>query len=258
MLGCEFSGEVAGLGDGVDEFVVGDRVFAFKDDDYGFGGHAEYTLMPVAGMIARVPEQISASHAAAALEGAHYALHGIRAAEIAAHHNVLINGATGAIGSSALQLIKDIGARVTAVCATEHIDTVKALGADVVVDYRRQDFTTLEESFDVVFDAVGKSTAAKCRSLLRERGSYLSTELGPYCQNPLLAILSKIRGNRNVLFPLPVNRKEDAELLRDKMQAGAYLPLLDKSYALDQVAEAFHYVETGMKTGNVVIAIADG
>jgi len=257
VLGCEFTGEIVKIGTGVTEFVAGDRVFAFKDDDYGFGGHAEYTAMPVAGMIAKVPHNISVEHAAAALEGAHYALGGIRAAGITDHHNVLVNGATGAIGSSAVQLIKDIGARVTAVCATEHLDLIKSLGADAVVDYKREDFTRLSDTFDVVFDAVGKSTAGKCRPILRDGGTYLSTELGPWCQNPMLALLSKIRGNRAVLFPVPENRKEDAEYLQSRLQSGAYKPLIDQSYSLDAVEDAFHYVETGMKVGNVVISISE-
>ncbi len=257
VLGCEFTGEIVGVGTKAAGFSIGERVFAFKDDDYGFGGHAEFTVMPVAGMIAKVPDNVGIEQAASALEGAHYALHYIRAAGITDQHSVLINGATGAIGSAALQLIKDIGARVTAVCATEHVEVIRALGADKVVDYKRDDFTKLTETFDVVFDAVGKSTSGQCRSVLREGGTYMSTELGPYCQNPLLAIVSKLRGNRSDLFPLPQNLNEDAVLLRDKMQSGAYLPLVDKIYQLDEVADAFRYVETGMKLGNVVISIGD-
>lgn len=257
VLGCEFSGQVVATGDRVTEFQVGDRVFAFKDDDFGFGGHAEYTTMPVAGMVAKVPTNISTEQAAAALEGAHYALHYIRAAGITDRHAVLINGATGAIGSAALQLIRDIGAKVTAVCATEHVELVRAMGADAVVDYQQEDFTALDKTFDVVFDAVGKSTAGKCRKLLRNGGTYMSTELGPFCQNPLLAILSRIRGDRKVLFPLPENLKADAGLIRDKLQSGAFVPLVDRSYTLAEVADAFRYVETGMKVGNVVIAVGE-
>lgn len=255
VLGCEFAGEVVAVGTNVKEFSNADRVFAFKDDDYGFGGHAEYTVMPVEGMIAKIPDSVTSLQAAAALEGAHYALHYIRAARITSEDSVLVNGATGAIGSAAVQLIREMGARVTAVCATEHVELIERLGANEVIDYKRQDFTELAETFDVVFDAVGKSTSARCRRLLREGGSYMSTEPGPWWQNAWLGVLSKILRSRKVLFPLPRNLKEDATLLQAKMQDGSFLPLIDKTFRLEEVAEAFRYVETGMKVGNVVIKI---
>ena len=254
-LGCEFAGEIVKVGRGVARFAVGDRVFAFKDDDHGFGGHAEFTSMPTTGMIAQVPQHMSYREAAPGLEGAHYALHYIRAARIERGAAVLVNGATGAIGSAAVQILAHLGAKVTAVCAGEHRDCVHDLGASTVIDYRQQDFTTLTDTFDVVFDAVGKSTWFTCRQLLGRDGIYLSTELGPYCQNPLLALFFRIRGSNRVLFPLPTNCTEDAVYLASLMQRGAYRPLIDRDYSLDDIVGAFEYVETGMKTGNVVINI---
>lgn len=256
ILGCEFAGEVVRLGEGAEGFSLGDRVVAFKDDDYGFGGHAEYTTMSTEGMIARIPAHLSYTEAAPAFEGAHYALHYIRAAELKAGESVLINGATGAIGSAALQMIKHMGIRVVAVCAAEHADTIKALGADRVIDYTREDFTQCGEAFDLVFDAVGKSHFFRCRKLLGSDGIYASTELGPYWQNPFLALWSKWFGRRRVLFPLPVNLKSDAEYLCDLMDKKVYRPLIDVTYPLDSISEAYQYVETGMKTGNVVIQIS--
>lgn len=255
VLGCEFAGEIISCGDGVSEFGIGDRVMGFKDDDFGFGGHAEYTCVPVSAMLARIPERFSYQQAAPALEGAHYALHYIRAAGVCAGQSVLINGATGAIGSAALQIVKQLGARAVAVCETKHVSTLKSLGADRVIDYTRQDFTQCDETFDFVFDAVGKSTFFRCRQLLHPRGFYASSELGPWSQNPFLALWTKWFGKRTVLFPIPVNRKEDAEYLCALMNDGHYTPLLDKSYTLNEIADAYRYVETGMKTGNVVIRV---
>lgn len=255
ILGCEFAGEVIGVGSEVDAYKTGDRVFGFKDDDFGFGGHAEYTTMPVTGMLTHIPHHLSFAQAAPALEGAHYALHYIRAANISAQHSVLINGASGAIGSAALQLIKHLGAHVTAVCSTANIDKVEALGADAVVDYRKQDFTQLNQQFDVVFDSVGKRTFGQCKGIMKPHGVYMSTELGPYWQNPFLALISRFYGKQRVLFPMPDNVIEDAVFLGDLMQKRSYQPLIDRVYLLDEIADAYTFVETGMKTGNVVINI---
>jgi len=256
ILGCEFAGEVVQTGGDVTEFAPGDRVFGFKDDDFGFGGHAEYTAMSASGMIAKIPPQFSFEQAAPALEGAHYALHYIRATGIRAGHTVLINGASGAIGSAAVQIVKHLGAHVTAVCAGKHLEKIVALGADTVVDYEQVDFTTLDQHFDVIFDAVGKSTFGKCRHLLGEHGIYASTELGPFAQNPILALGSRWFGKKKVMFPLPVNSKEDAIYIRDLMAEGHFRPLLDSTRPLTDIVEAFEYVETGMKLGNVVIRIS--
>lgn len=253
ILGCEFAGEVVDVGSEAHGYKIGDRVFGFKDDDFGFGGHAEYTAMPVAGMLAHIPDHLSFEQAAPALEGAHYALHYIRAANISAQHSVLINGATGAIGSSALQIIKHLGAHVTAVCPTANIEQVKALGADVVIDYQKQDFTQLDQQFDVVFDAVGKSTFGRCRRIIKPRGVYMSSELGPYWQNPFLALLTRFYGEKRVLFPLPDNVSADATFLSELMEKRAYQPLIDRTYPLDEIIDAYRFVETGMKVGNVVV-----
>jgi NADPH:quinone reductase-like Zn-dependent oxidoreductase len=256
VLGCEFAGKVVDCGNQVADFHIGDRVVGFKDDDFGFGGHAEYTCIPATAMISRFPDSISYEQAAPTLEGAHYALHYIRAAGVKAGDSVLINGATGAIGSAAVQIVKHLGARVVAVCETKHIATVSSLGADRVIDYTQEDFTQCSERFSFVFDAVGKSTFFRCRSLLNEYGCYASSELGPWSQNPLLALWTRRFGKRKVLFPIPVNRQSDAAYLCDLVQRGHYTPLLDRSYPLDDIANAYRYVETGMKTGNVVVAVA--
>ncbi len=257
ILGCEFAGEVVEVGEGVKEFAVGSRVIGFKDDDFGFGGHAEFTVMPMTdkGMIAKIPERFSYEEAAPGFEGSHYALHYIRAAKISKEHAVLVNGATGAIGSAAVQIIKHLGAHVTAVCAGEHVELARSLGADDVIDYEAADFTQLDKQFDVIFDAVGKSTFGRCKKILTQEGIYMSTELGPYSQNPFLALLTKFYGKQRVLFPIPENSRQDADYLADLMDKGVYQPVVDKVYGLDDIVDAFHYVETGMKVGNVVIKV---
>lgn len=253
ILGCEFSGEVRATGKSVTGYQVGDRVFGFKDDDHGFGGHAQFTVMPANAMMAKIPDELSYAETAAALEGAHYALFYIRSTQIGKDHRVLINGATGAIGSAALQISQAMDAHVTAVCAKPHTTKMQSLGAVKTIDYLSEDFTQLDEQFDVVFDAVGKSTYGRCRRILKEHGTYISTELGPFCQNPFLALLTPLFNKQTVHFPIPKNTREDADYLATLMNDKQYRPLVDRTYTLDDIQEAFRYVESGEKIGNVLI-----
>ncbi len=154
-----------------------------------------------------------------------------------------------------MQIVKYLGAEVTAVCDTESIDLVKSLGANIVIDYTKEDFTTINKSFDVVFDAVGKSSFGKCKSLLRKGGIYMSTELGYMSQNPFLALITPLLGGKKVLFPIPTINQEDVIFLKELVASGNYKPVIDRCYPLDQIVEAYRYVETGRKTGNVVINI---
>ena len=255
ILGCEFAGVVVAIGSEVKDFSAGERVTGFKDDDHGLGGHAQYTSIPESAMVARIPNDCDFQTAAVALEGAHYALHGIRAANVSAGQAVLVNGATGAIGSAAVQILKAMGARVVAVCGTEHIATVQSLGADRVIDYQSEDFTECGELVDLVCDAVGKSNYFDCRKLLNADGAYTSSELGDYCQNPLLALWTSKFSRRKVLFPIPENSRLDAEYLCQLMQDGHYKPLIDRTYPLEETRDAVRYVETGTKIGNVVIEV---
>jgi NADPH:quinone reductase-like Zn-dependent oxidoreductase len=254
ILGCEFAGQIESVGSKVTGYRRGDRVFGYND--HNFGGHAEYLTMPENGAVALIPEGLLYKEATPILEGAHYALCNIRAAKISRGQKVLINGATGAIGSAAVQIVKHIGAEVTAVCHTQHLDLVKSLGADEVIDYTRQDFTKLNTKFQVIFDAVGKSSFGKCKPLLVEKGIYMSTELGYMSQNPFLALITPILGGKKLLFPIPSIRKEDVLYLKDLVEKGHFKPVIDRQYPLEQIVEAYRYVETGMKTGNVVITVA--
>lgn len=252
-LGNEFAGEIETVGRGVTLFKPGDNVFGFNDTH--FGAHAEYMILHEKDAIATMPANTTYEEAAPMIEGGHYALCDIRAAKIKAGQNVLINGATGAIGSAAVQLVKYLGAEVTAVCDTKNVELVRSLGADVVIDYTREDFTLLDKKFDVVFDAVGKSSFGRCKPLLTKGGIYMSTELGYMAQNPFLALITPLFGGKKILFPIPSISKEDVVFFKELVEAGRYKPVIDRYYPLEDIVAAYKYVETGQKTGNVVITM---
>ncbi|HTE21792.1 MAG TPA: NAD(P)-dependent alcohol dehydrogenase [Candidatus Limnocylindria bacterium] len=253
VAGSEFAGKIVQVGSTVTEFKVGDKVFGFED--VRSGAHAEYMTNAASGAIAKMPEGFSYQETAPAGEGATYALSGIRAAGVKKGQKVLVYGASGAIGSAAVQILVAHGAKVTAVCGTKNVKLVKSLGADKVIDYQTEDFTQLDDKFDFILDAVGKSSYGVCKKLLAPKGKYCSTELGPYGQNPLLAIWFAITGSRKVIFPIPKIGKEQIEYIRQLMESGAYKPVVDRTYPLDEIVEASKYVESGQKTGNVVIKI---
>ena len=168
-----------------------------------------------------------------------------------------MNGGTGAIGSAAVQLLKNLGAHVTAVCSTEHLALVERLGADRLIDYRAADFTTDTETYDVVFDAVGKSSFGRCKRLLKPKGIYLSTELGPFPQNPILALITPLFGGKKVVFTIPKHDQEIVRYIKGLMESGAFKPLIDRRFSLNEIVDAYRYAETGRKVGNVVIKVAD-
>ncbi len=254
VLGCEFAGVIEKIGKDVKSFNVGDRVFGY-DDKY-FGGHAEYLAIAESSAIALIPGSLSFAEAAPISEGAHYALNNIRAAKVSDGQNVLVYGATGAIGSSAVQLLKHFGAIVTAVCNTKNVGLLKSLGADIVIDYQTQDFTKLETKFQFIFDAVGKSSFGRCKQLLTEKGIYISTELGKNGENIFYALFTPLFGGKRVLFPIPETTKSDIEFLRQLVDEGRYKPVIDRTYNLDEIVDAYKYVESGQKTGNVIIHVA--
>jgi NADPH:quinone reductase-like Zn-dependent oxidoreductase len=253
VLGSEFAGEVEAVGSGVTSFQVGDRVFGFKG--LPFGAHADYMAIPEDGFLATMPLQLSFEEAAPSTEGSHYALSFIRKAKVRSGQDVLVNGATGAIGSAAVQLLKHLGANVTAVCGPEHLELVKGLGADRVIDYTAQDFTKDTQRYDVVLDAVGKSSFLRCRRLLKPRGVYLSSEFGPLAQNLVLALIAPLRRGRKVMMNLGRDDPRMARYFQEVLESGAFRPLVDRRYRLEEIVEAYRYVETGRKIGNVVISI---
>jgi NADPH:quinone reductase-like Zn-dependent oxidoreductase len=255
VLGNEFAGVVEAVGGGVTTIEVGDRVFGFSGTS--FGAHAEYLAIPEDGLIATMPADLTFEQAAPGTEGSQYALSMIRTAKVQGGQDVLVNGATGAIGSAAVQLLKSLGAHVTAVCGTDNLELVKGLGADRVIDYTAEDFTKDEQRYDAVLDAVGKSSFGRCRRLLKPRGTYLSSDLGPLSQNPFLALVTPLFAGRKVRFPIPTQRDRAMVMrfLKELIESGAFMPLIDRRYPLDEIVEAYRYVETGQKLGNVVIIV---
>ena len=253
VLGTEFAGVVEEVGGGVTSFAVGDRVFGYNEG--AFGAHAEYLSVPEDGMVATMPEGVTFAEIAPGTEGAHYALAFIRKAGIRAGQDVLVHGATGAIGSAAVQLLKSQGVTVTAVCDTAGLTLVRSLGADRVVDRTAQDFTEDEQTYDAVLDAVGKSTFGRCKRLLKPGGVYLSSDLGPWWQNLVLPLVTSLSGGKKVKFPIPRQDQEMAGYFRDLIESGRFRPLVDRRYPLDRIVEAYRYVETGQKIGNVVIDV---
>jgi NADPH:quinone reductase-like Zn-dependent oxidoreductase len=252
VLGNEFAGVVEAIGSEVRSFEVGDRVFGYNE---GFGAHAEYLSIPESRPLATMPKNLAFEEVAPSTEGSHYALSFIRAAKIQAGQDVLVYGATGAIGSAAVQLLNALGANVTAVCSTENVELVRGLGPERVIDYMVKDFTKDWESYDVVLDAVGKSSFGQCKPLLRPTGIYLSSDLGPRSQNPILALITPILGGKRVKFPIPRQDQDMARHFKELIESGKFKPVIDRTYPLDQIVEAYQYVETGQKIGNVVISI---
>lgn len=252
-LGCEFAGIVTETGEHVVNFKVGDKVFGFNDQQ--FGGHAEFMAISE-NEIAVIPENCTFFEAAAITEGAHYALCNIRASKIQKGQHVLVYGATGAIGSAAVQLLKSLDIYVTAVCNSKNVDLVKSLGADTVIDYQTEDFTKIDQKFELIFDAVGKSSFKQCKPLLSSKGKYVSTELGKNGVNIYLALFTPLLRGKRVIFPIPTMNKEMLNFLKERFEKGEFKPVIDRSYQLSEIVEAYKYVESGQKTGNVILDVA--
>ena len=253
ILGSDFAGEIESIGKDVKTFKTGDKVFGFHPDI--FGAHAQYICLSEEASFTNMPQNLSFEEAAAICEGAHYAMNYLKEADFKKQPKILISGATGAIGTAAVQLAKYFGGEVTAVGNTKNLDLIKSLGADSVIDYQKEDFTQRDHKFDIVLDAVGKSTFFKCKKILNKGGIYFSTELGPYYQNMILPLVSSLIGNKKMMFPLPKHSKKEIIFFREIIESGQYRAVIDRKYPLDEISEAYRYVETGQKTGSVVITI---
>lgn len=250
-IGTDFAGEVVATGSAVTAFRAGDRICGFRDT--GIGGQAEYLTVAEDGPLLPIPEGMSYGEAAASLEGAHYAYAFIRRAELRRGTRLLLNGATGAIGSAALQFAATHDVDITATARAEDAERVRALGAQRVVDYTREDFTQGNDRYDLVLDAVGKSTFGRCARVLREEGKYMSSELGPYAQNVFYALYTPLRAGRRVIFPVPFSTAHSLPFLQRHLTEGTFRPLIDRTYAFAEIREAYRYVLTGQKRGNVVL-----
>ena len=251
ILGMELAGEVEAVGAEVTEFDVGDQVFGVK----GSGAHAEYVCVRESAGLAHKPAGMAFEEAAAVCDGASIALACLGKADLREGRSILIYGASGSIGTAAVQLAKHFGAHVTAVCGTKALDLVSSLGADAVIDYTQEDFTTNGETYDVVFDSVGKHSFRRCRHSLKPGGIYIETDLGFMWHVPILALSSRWIGDKRVTLPIPKYSKEDVLFVKELIETGKYRAVIDRTYQLEDVVEATRYVETGQKTGNVVLTL---
>jgi NADPH:quinone reductase-like Zn-dependent oxidoreductase len=257
ILGSEIAGVVEEVGKDVKLFKKGDEVFGLTGNN--FGAHAEYICVPEDGAVLTKPLNMNFEEAAAVCDGFMFAYNYIKEIKDPARKKILIYGASGSIGTAAVQLAKYFGLEVTAVCNTKNLEIVKSLGAEELIDYTKEDFTKINQYFDVVMDAVGKSSYFKCKKLLKPGGIYFSTDLGYLAQNPFLALWTSIFGKmpsgKKVLFPIPKEKKKDIQFFKQIIESGKYKAVIDRKYKLEEIVEAYKYVETEQKTGNVVITI---
>jgi NADPH:quinone reductase-like Zn-dependent oxidoreductase len=253
ILGTEFAGRIEAVGPEATGLAVGDDVFGFSGAT--FGAHAEYLVVPADGPVATIPAGSSHAEVASSTEGPHYALSIIEAADLGAGDEVLVYGATGAIGTAAVQLLKRRGATVTAVCDPHGTDLVASLGADVVIDRSTEDFTRTAARFDAILDAVGRTTFRRCRHLLKPGAPFLSTDLGPGWQNLALIPLTRWIGDHRVLLPLPTDTRRHVLAVRELLATGAFRPVVDRTYPFEDIVEAYRYVQSRQKLGTVVVTV---
>jgi NADPH:quinone reductase-like Zn-dependent oxidoreductase len=252
IRGIELAGVVEAVGAEVRAFTVGDRVFGVQG-----GAQAEYVCVREHGPLAHMPEGSTFEEAAAVCDGAALALACLRKAWPLEGKRVLVYGASGSVGTAAVQLARHFGAHVTAVCDTRHVELVRSLGPAEVIDYLQEDFTRSGKRYDVVFDAVGKHSFRRSRRALVPGGAFLATDGGFMWHVPLLILLTRFAGDRRVHLGITRYAQADVVLLKQLLERGEYRAVIDRSYPLDDVVEAHRYVETGQKTGNVVLAVAD-
>jgi NADPH:quinone reductase-like Zn-dependent oxidoreductase len=252
MLGGEFAGEIEAVGQDVTRFSKGDQVFGYRGQS--MGANAEFLCMPEDGSVALKPANMTYEEAAGIPYGALTALNLLRKVKIQPGQKVLVNGASGGIGSAAVQLAKShFGAEVTGVCSTPKLEYVKYLGADQVIDYTKEDFTQNGETYDVIFDILGKSSFSHCKSSLSQNGLYL---LASFKTRQLFQMLwTSMFSDKKVICALAADTAEDLIFIKELVEAGKIKAVVDKRYPMDQVAEAHRYVEAGHKKGNVVITV---
>lgn len=252
ILGFELAGEIEAVGKDVTLFKAGDRVFA--GTGFGLGACAEYICLPESGAVAVMPDSMTYDEAAAIPFGASTSLYFLRdKGNIRGGQKVLIYGASGSVGTAAVQVARIFGAEVTGVCSTANIELVKSLGADKVIDYIKEDFTASGETYDIIFDTVGKTSFSRCKRSLKQNGLFLSTVAGP--SQLAHMIWTSLFGSKKMITGVASDRKEDMVFLIEFLETGKLKPVIDRRYPLEQTAEAHRYVDNGHKIGNVVITI---
>ncbi|MCG3212401.1 MAG: Quinone oxidoreductase 1 [Anaerolineae bacterium] len=250
-LGSEFAGEVEAIGKNVTRFKAGDQIFGYRGQS--MGAYAEYLCMPEDGVVALKPANVTFEEAAAVPSGGMTALYIMRAANIQPGQKVLVVGASGGIGSIAVQLAKNAGAEVTGVCGTARVELVKSLGADKVIDYTKEDFTQNGEIYDLIFDVLGRSSFARVKNSLAENGRYL---LASFKMKQLLQMVwTKIAGSKKVMCVLSPQKTKDLIALKELIEAGKIKSVIDRAFPLEQTAEAHRYAENGHRQGYVVITV---
>jgi NADPH:quinone reductase-like Zn-dependent oxidoreductase len=250
VLGMEVAGEIESMGKEVTRFKEGDQVYGFTG--FGLGGYAEYCRMPEKGSLAIKPANVSYEEAAAVVDGASTALFFLNKGRIRSGQEVLINGASGSIGTYAVQLAKYFGAEVTGVCSTANLELVRSLGADRVIDYTEEDFTESGRTYDIIFDTVGKSSFSRCKGSLKKGGRYLLTVgWGSY----LVMLWTSVVGSKKLVRGMSIKKTDELVFLRELIEAGHIRPVIDRRFPLEDIAEAHRYVEAGHKKGNVVITV---
>ncbi len=254
ILGTGLAGEIEATGDGVKLFKCGDPVFGSAG--FGSGAYAEYISLPQDGLLAEKPGNLTFEESAAVFFGGHAALHFLRKGGIGNGQKVLIYGASGSVGTFAVQLAKHFGAKVTGVCSTANLEMVKSLGADQVIDYTREDFSRRSETYDIIFDTVGKSPFSGSVRALKPKGYYLRTvHTSPGAV--LRGLWVNLTSGKRVIGGVAQEKKEDLLLLKKLAEEGRIRPVIDRVYPLEQIVQAHEYVEKGHKKGNVVVSIAD-
>jgi NADPH:quinone reductase-like Zn-dependent oxidoreductase len=252
ILGSELAGTVESVGKGVTKFKVGDQVFAFTGARLGC--YAEYKCMPEDGAVVLKPANLSYDEAAAISSGGTTALHFFRRAKLQTGERVLVNGASGGVGTAAVQLAKHSGADVTGVCSTANVELVRSLGADHVIDYTKEDFTENGETYDVIVDAAGTAPYSRSKASLKERGRLLLVLSG--LPDMLGAPWVSLTSRKKVIAGPAAGRAEDLRFLAKLAEAGEFTPVIDRRYSFEQIAEAHRYVDTGRKKGNVIVTLA--
>jgi len=252
IWGCEFAGSVTAVGGDVSNFTVGERVFGYVEGR--FGAHAEFLAIRADRLVTTVPAGTSFVNAAAMSEATHYAQTLLDLANVTGDSNVLIYGASGGIGCAAVQLARVAGAHVTAVCATDGIEMVRSLRPDHVIDYTVSDFTAIDERYDVIIDAWGLLSFRHCRRIMEPHCLFTSTGPGPHLQNAVLPLSTRF-SRRRVVFRPPKFERATLDRFADLLASGDLRAPIDRTYPLDQIVAAYHYVESGRKLGNVVIEI---
>jgi len=255
ITGTDFSGEVVQVGEQITKFKIGDKVWGLNDE--GISSHAEYVCLKEKHNVDHMPANMSFEEAPACLEGAHYAINFLNKVTLNKGQTVLVNGAAGGIGTAIVQLLKIQGLKISVVCETKDIPLLKSLGASDAIDYTKEEVMDSKNQFDFVFDMIGNYSFKDWKTLLSQKGIFISSELGPNNSFPFLALTTKFFSSQKVKFPMPLNIKRSMEIIKKHITDGNFKAVIDRTYPFEEISHAFAYVIKGFKTGNVIVKIAE-